>query len=140
MKHAQFWQSVLPRTWFYAEHLTHSANQLLRRLGAGAAGVVVAGSAIALLSPRDWRGVMTGALLAWGVAIIVWAASSYKREQASLGAELRRAAELDVLHTRLNEIAVHVGARVLDIDTELEPAIAARTERLAHFSGLDEFR
>jgi hypothetical protein len=97
-------------------------------------------TALAAIAGADWRGVLGGAFLAWSVSILVWAASTYRVGRSDMEAEIRRVAEVDVLHDRLNAIASRVGAPELDIDFELEHALQERAERLAHFASLDEFR
>lgn len=131
---------ALPSRFFYADQLTWSAERLLKRIFLGSVSLLLGGTAVLLLGPRSWSDVLAGAMLAWSSSVVVWAVSSYRRGSDEMRAELRREAAIDVLHLRLNEIATKVGAREIDIDSELEQLIAYRTERLAHFSRLDEFR
>jgi hypothetical protein len=131
---------LLPSRFFYADEMTWSAERLLKRIAVGCGTLLTAGIAVLLLGPQSWSDVLAGAMLAWSSSILVWAVSSYRRDSVEMLSELRRDAEIDVLHQRLNEIAAKVGASEIDIDTELGQMIAARTERLAHFARLDEFR
>lgn len=131
---------ILPGAWFYADRLTYSARRMLVRLAIGIGGVGVAFAAAGLVDATNWRDVFAGALLAWGVSICVWAVASHRRERDEVRSDLRRTAEVDLLHERLNDLVRAGGGRSLDIDHELEHAIGARMERLAHFAGLDEYR
>lgn len=131
---------VLPNRLFYADRFTVSAKKLFTRVGIGLVGLVAGLLSTGLVDSKNWPEVLGGALLAWGVSIIVWAVSSYRRERDEIRADLRRNAELDLLHARLNQIAARVGAPMLILDYQLEAAVGARMERLAHFAGLDEFR
>lgn len=136
----RFWLMVLPDAFFYADHLTVSARRLLVRLVAALAALVFGLIGLGLVRSENWREVLGGALLAWGVSIVVWAISSYRRHIDIVTTDLRRTAEVDLLHARLNQIAKRLGAPRLILDYQLEHAIGARMERLAHFGGLDEFR
>ena len=131
---------VLPNRLFYSDRFTVSARRLFARVVVGLAGVAGGLAAAGIMNRANWRDILGGALLAWGVSIIVWAVSSYRRAIDETRFELRHTAEVDLLHARLNQIAAKVGAPLLVVDFELEHALGARTERLAHFSGLDEFR
>ncbi len=64
--------------------------------------------AVGLLSSSRWIDVLAGALLAWSVSLLVWALSSYKGDRAATDTELRRLAELDLLHHRLNCAAANL--------------------------------
>lgn len=136
----KFWIWILPKSLFHGDRVTVSARRMLSRVAIGilalGGGLLAAG----LLEATSWREVLAGALLAWSVSIVVWAIASYRRGDESTMSELRRTAEVDLLHGRLNQIACRVGAPLLIVDHELEHAIGARMERLAHFAGLDEFR
>lgn len=132
--------NVLPAKFFYADRLTLSARRLMVRLGVGAAGVATAGLASGLLSPDNWPDVMSGALFAWAVSLVAWAVNSYRDKADDLSRELRRMAELDLLHARLNHVSAHLGLPVVDLQFEIEAVLAAREERLAHLAGVDEFR
>lgn len=131
---------VLPDQLFYADRFTVSAKRMFTRVGIGLFGVLAGLVAAGIVDRANWPEILGGALLAWGVSIIVWAVSSYRRATEEIRSELRHNAEVDLLHARLNQIAGKVGAPLLIVDYELERALDARTERLAHFSGLDEFR
>jgi len=93
-----------------------------------------------LLSRDNWPDVIAGALFAWAVSLIAWAVNSYRDKTEDLSRELRRMAELDLLHARLNHVSAHLGLPVVDLQSEIEAVLAAREERLAHFAGVDEFR
>lgn len=80
------------------------------RIGIGVIGVTAAAVAIGLLESENWKDVLAGALLAWGVSVIFWAMSTYQQGSEEVFAEIRRDAETDILHMRLNEIAAQVGA------------------------------
>jgi hypothetical protein len=135
-----YWLSLFPPGFVYADQLTVSAKRLIVRTGVGAVGVIVGVSAAGLLNTTNWKDVLAGALLAWGVSVIVWASSSYRRGADEIRNDLRHSAELDLLHARLNQISARLDVRQISLDRELEEILGARTERLAHFSGLDEFR
>jgi hypothetical protein len=134
------WLWLIPDRIVYGDRLTLSARRLLVRVAAGLLVILGGLSTAGLVRAANWHDILAGALLAWGVSIIVWAVSSNRRRYEETLAELRRTAEVDLLHGRLNQIAMRLGAPTLIIDHELEDAIQARTERLAHFTGLDEFR
>jgi len=136
----RFWFWFLPNGFFYADQLTVSAKRSLARVGVGLLGLLAGVGALGLLRYASWQDVLAGALLAWGVSMIAWAAATYRSARQDIHAELRRTAEIDLLHARLNHLAAQVGARSLVIDHELEHVLGARIERLAHFAGLDEFR
>jgi hypothetical protein len=131
---------VLPNRLFYADHFTMSAKKMFTRMAIGFLGLAAGLLSTGLVDSENWPEVLGGALLAWGVSIIIWAISSYRRERDEIRTDLRRTAELDLLHARLNQIAARVGAPLLVLDYQLEPSVGARMERLAHFAGLDEFR
>lgn len=132
---------LLPDQVFVGDdQLTHSARMLLRRLAFGVLIIAFGVGAILLMNRDNREAVAAGALLAWTVSGMVWAISSYKANQDVVAADLRRYAELDVLHARLNQIAAKVGAPVVNlIENELDFAIQARLDRVAHLSGLEEF-
>ncbi len=130
----------MPARFVYADHLTTSARLLLRRLAAGVVGLLLAAGAVWLLHGASWARGLAGVLFGWATSILVWAIGSYRRTRRDTSAVLRRAAETDLLHHRLNQAAPRLGIPVLDLDAELEAVLEARIERLAHYSGLDEFR
>lgn len=131
---------VLPPGFVYADELTISGRKAIRRTLAGVIGLVLGVLGVLLLGPDSWQEVLAGAVLAWSVSLIVWARTSYRRERTELEQALSRAAETDVLHARLNKICAVLGIPPLDLDSELQGAIDARKERLAHYAGLDEYR
>lgn len=131
---------LLPGDAVYADHLTISGRRLVARLCIGGVGVVAFAIAIGLLSSKNWIDVLAGVLLAWSVSLLLWAVSSYKGHWEATETDLRRFAELDLLHHRLNTAAAKLDIPELDLNWEIEAVIAARMERLAHFAGLDEFR
>jgi hypothetical protein len=137
---APWWRRLLPGGFYYADELTASAKRLLLRSAIAVLAIAAGASAGGLVDGENWRDVLAGALLASGISMMVWAVSSYRSWRSETFEEIRRTAEVDLLHARLNQIAARVGAPLLNIDTDLEPALSIRTERLAHYSGLNEFR
>jgi hypothetical protein len=101
-------------------------------------GLALAVGGLFLLEQTDWREVLAGALLAWSVAVIAWSFSAHRSRRADVVKELRRVAELDVVHARLNQIAARVGAPLLGLQGQIEHVTNFRERRLAHFTGLDE--
>lgn len=131
---------ILPSKFYYGDQLTLSARRLLARLCISLVGIALAAVALGLLNGDNWPDVLAGALFAWAASVIVWAVNSYRTSTDQLGRELRRTAELDLLHARLNHIANDLGLPTVDLQSEIEAILTAREERLAHFAGLDEFR
>lgn len=131
---------LLPGKFFYADHLTSSARRLIARVAVAGGGVVAASVGLGLLSSDNWPDVLAGALFAWATSVIVWAVNSYRTGTDEVGRELRRMAELDLVHARFNHLARRLDAPLLDLQGEIESVLAAREERLAHFAGLNEFR
>lgn len=136
----RLWLFVLPQRLFYASHLTFSAKRMLARICVGSTGLLMGLIGAGMLDTTNWTDVLSGALLAWSVSIIIWAVSSYNGEREIVTYGLRCEAERDLLHHRLNQIAERVGANQVDIDSELGRLLEERRERIAHFAGLDEFR
>lgn len=132
--------ALLPGEWFYAHQLTLSARRLLSRVLVALLGIAVAGVAVGLLNERNWPDVIAGALFAWSSSVLLWAVSSYKSKKEETSVELRRMAELDLLHARLNHLADKLNTPNIGLSGEIEEVLAPREERLAHFIGLDEFR
>lgn len=126
--------------FFADDQLTHSARQALWRGSVGLATLTGGGVGVLLLVDASWPEVLAGALLAWSVSVPVWAIGSFRRNRDVVRGDLERKAEIDLIHARLNQIAVKVGARTIDLDSELQSAVWARMERLAHINGLEEFR
>jgi uncharacterized membrane protein YccC len=110
------------------------------RIAIGVSGIIVGLAAAGLLSATNWREVLAGALLAWGVSLVVWASTSYRHERGEMHGNLRDTAEFDLLHARLNQLAVRLDAPRVNLDWLIDEVLTARMERLAHFGGLDEFR
>lgn len=129
----------LPKYSYSGDILFVSARRVLDRMLLSIVALALGVMGIALLD-TEWESVLSGALLAWSVSILVWSVSSYRTGRDETMQDLRRNAELDMLHGRLNLVSKHLGLPIIDLDTEWEHAIQARIERLAHFSGLDEFR
>lgn len=121
------------------EYMTSTANRAISRMLAGALAAIIGLIGVTLLD-SEWRGVLSGALLAWGASIVLWAFRSFGESQQEVVDDLRRNAELDVLHARLNLISNHLGLPTINLDSEFELFVRTRMERLAHFAGLDEFR
>lgn len=133
---------ILP-SLVYADELTESARRLLARMGVAFVALLIGIGAVGLLATSNWRGVvgvLAGAFLAWSVSLVVWTVSSYRTKREEIQTDLRRIAEIDLLHARLNHLAARLKAPTIDISAELDAVLQAREERLAHFTGLDEFR
>jgi hypothetical protein len=73
------------------------------------------------------------------VAAIAWGVDIYRHPREGVKQELRRMAEMDVIHARLNQIATQVGAPLLGLQGQIEHVTNFREGRLAHFANLDEF-
>jgi len=131
---------LIPGKFRYVDHLTASAQRLFTRLGLAVVGILVAAVAVGLLNSANWSEVFAGALFAWSTSLIVWAVSSYRAKTEETSLELRHMAELDLLHSRLNHVADKIGLPMLDLSGEIQDVLSFRVERLAHLSGLDEFR
>jgi hypothetical protein len=131
---------VLPKGFVYSDELTVSGSKAIRRILTGAVGVGLGCVGVVLIGPDSWEEVLAGAVLAWGVSLIVWARTSYLRQRTDLGQAITDAAETDLLHARLNKIGSALGIPTLDVDSELQAVIDTRRERLAHYAGLDEYR
>ena len=115
-----------------------TVSRFLTRSAVGAGGATLGLSALFLLNAEIWREVLAGSLIAWSTAIVLWAKSSHDREMDAIRSDLRRVAEVDLLHARLNQIADRLGIPTIDLDAQLEHVILDRQERLAHFAGLDK--
>lgn len=131
---------LLPGSWFYAEHLTHSAQSLLIRLGVALLGLIAAGVAFGLLDKDNWADVIAGALFAWSTSFVVWAIISYRARTEQIYRKLRHRAELDLLHGRMNHVADKLGLPMVDLTDDIDAVLLAREERFAHLAGLDEYR
>ncbi|MFI8413563.1 hypothetical protein ACIGB6_13980 [Paeniglutamicibacter gangotriensis] len=131
---------LLPGEWFYVDHLTSSAQSLLTRLGAALLGLIAAGIALGLLNTGNWTDVIAGALFAWSTSFVVWAISSYRAKTEEVYRKLRRRAELDLLHGRMNHVADKLGLPMVDLSDDIDAVLLAREERFAHLAGLDEYR
>lgn len=130
---------LLPRKWTYGDRLTALTKRLLWRAALGGLGITVGLTALVLVNATNWREVLAGALLAWGTAMVAWATGTHRRERAAIETDLRRGAEVDLLHARLNHIAHHLGLPTINL-AEMDLVTVVRKERLAHWAGLDEFR
>jgi hypothetical protein len=73
------------------------------------------------------------------VSAVLWAVNSFNRSRNEIAGDLRKDAELDLLHARLNHIATPLGAPRIGINEQLEQAIEFRKGRVAHLTGLEEF-
>ena len=132
---------LLPRGSLYGDdQLTLSAQLFLGRLLVGLASLIGGAVALWLLDDTSWRDVVAGALLAWAVSSVVWAVNSYQRKREVVEVDLRRVAEFDLLHARLNQLATRLNAPTIGLSAQVEGIILAREERLAHLSGIEEFR
>ena len=110
----------------------------MARVGLLAAGVFAV--AVGLLDRSNWSEVLSGAGFAWSVSVVIWAVASFNQGRDETQTDLRRVAEIDLLHHRLNQAAPALGIPRLDLEAEIEFVLGARMERLAHYAGLDEFR
>lgn len=131
---------LLPARFTYADHFTSSAKSLFLRLGVAVVGLLAAAFAVGLLNRNNWTDVLAGALFAWSTSFLVWAVNSYRARTEHVSKELRHMAELDLLHGRLNHVAYNMGLPLMDLSGDIEAVIRAREERIAHFSGFDEYR
>ncbi len=131
---------LVPARFVTAYGITLSGQRFVWRAVVGLSGLAIGGLGIALALPGNWPDVIAGALIGLGTSLLVWAVSSYRSTSDQTRQALRETAEVDLLHARLNQIARRVGAPTLELDWEFEHAIQARIERLAHYSGLEEFR
>ena len=132
--------SIAQELFFADYEWTSSARNAVVYGGVGSAGLLAGGVGVLLLADEAWREVLAGAFLAWGVAVPVWAVASFRRHRGVVRADLERKAEIDLVHARLNQIANAVDAPLLNLDYQLQFAVWARMERLAHLNGLEEFR
>ena len=128
----------LPKYSYSGDILLVSARRVLDRLLLSFIALALGVTGVALLD-TEWESVLSGALLAWSVSILVWSVSSYQTGREETLQDLRRNAELDILHGRLNLVSKQLGIQVIEevegeIDDETDPAGGA------HFAGLDEFR
>ena len=130
---------VVPRASLIGDHLTYTATQIVCRVVVclGAVAMLVVGL---VLLGSDARAAFAGALLAWAVAILVWTYRSFSEDQSEIRDGLRKDAEIDLLHARLNLLSQHVGLPTINLNETLDEIVRARMERLAHFGGLDEMR
>ena len=131
---------IVPKNLVYVDELTTTGRRYVRSLVLATVAFLVGAVGLSLLEDTSWREVLAGALLAWGVSLIVWARVSYQRQREDLRAELTRVTEVDLLHARLNRIDHALGLIPIDLDQKLQAVIDARMERLAHFGGVEEFR
>lgn len=132
---------LLPDRFFWADRrLTYSAKRLLLRLAAALLFFLLGALAVGLLDRTNWREVVAGALFAWSVSGVIWALASYRGGNASTAESVRRIAEYDLLHGRLNHLCDRLDAPLLNLNEgDLNGAVAVRVQRHAHMSGLEEF-
>lgn len=131
---------VLPASFTYADELSTTGRSVVKRVVLGAVGITIGVAGLALATDGLWRDIVGGAAVAWGASLITWTVVSHQQSTAERRTELRRAAETDLILARLNQLGAAIGVPTLDLDMEFEPAVLARLERLAHYSGLDELR
>lgn len=131
---------IVPWRLTYDATLTTSGRRYVWHLVAAVAALVLGVAGLVLLDSTTWREVLSGALIAWAISLLFWARGSYRRSRAELRSELNRVTEVDLLHALLNRIDSALGLRPIELDSELQHIIDARTERLAHCSALEEFR
>lgn len=136
----RFLVALLPRSFVGIDNvLTFTATRLLTRVAIACISLAAGGAAVVLLNARSWRDVLAGAFLAWSVSGFVWAVGSYHAGQQEVRSNLRRTAEIELLHARLNHIAAKVGAPLLNLnDDSRNDTVAFRIERHAHLSRLEE--
>jgi len=120
---------LLPNRFFWADdRLTYGANRLLVRLIAAVLFFVLGAVALGLLDQTNWREVLAGALLAWSVSGALWAVASYKVGNETTAESVRRIAEHDLLHGRLNHLADRVGAPLVNLNEgDLNGAVVVRS-------------
>lgn len=120
-------------------YLTLSARAFLGRAAVGTLALILGLAGIWLVADTTWRDVIAGALLAWSVSAIVWAVGSYRRRRDEVRVDLRRVAEVDLLHARLNHLAHKWDLPTVAIDERIEHILRARESRIAHMNNLEEF-
>lgn len=131
----------LPSGFVYGDfQMTTSARLFFSRAGVGLVAFLAGVIGLWLLDDTTWRDVMAGALLAWSVSAVLWATGSYHRRRDEIQVDLRRVAEIDLLHARLNHLADRLEVPTIGLSWQLEEVIQAREERLAHMRGFEEFR
>jgi len=84
---------AMPSEFIYADDLTPSGRKAVRRTVTGLIGLALGVGGVLLLGADSWRDVLAGALLAWGVTLIVWARTSFIRERAETGRWIDEMAE-----------------------------------------------
>lgn len=132
---------LLPDRFFWADYrLTYSAKRLIVRVGAALLFFLLGALAAGLLNRTNWHEVLAGALFAWSVSGVIWAVASYSTGNVNVSESVRRIAEYDLLHARMNHLSDRLGAPLLNLNEgDLNGAVAVRVQRHAHLSGLEEF-
>ena len=130
---------LFPRASLTGDFLTYTATQIVWRVALGLVAVAMLVVGLVLLG-SDARAAFAGALLAWAVAILVWTYRSFGEDLSGIRDGLRKDAEFDLLHARLNLLSHHLGIPAVNLNEVLDEIVRARMERLAHFGGLDEMR
>ncbi|MBN9611791.1 MAG: hypothetical protein J0I11_21060 [Actinobacteria bacterium] len=82
-----------------------------------------------------------GAGISLGIGIVVGAKRAHNARCNELRARVEDLAKFDFLHARLNQIAARIGAKTVDLTSgEQDRAVLVRQERIAHLSGVEEYR
>lgn len=133
---------LLPADAFmFDDELSFTGRRLLARLGFLTSAVIVMTVGLAVAARTAWGEVLAGALLGWSTSLMVWSLRSFRSERESIEDKLVAAAELDLLHARLNHLSHALGQPLININEgHLQHVVALRAERIAHFAGLEEFR
>jgi hypothetical protein len=131
---------VLPLSYVYADELTYTGRQAVKRFVFGLVGISLGVVAVILLEPDSYREVLAGALIAWSASMMLGAHAAFKRNIESLRRDVERIANRETIHARFNRIDNALGVRTIDLDIELPHIEEARMERLAHYTHLNEFR
>lgn len=129
----------VPRASLTGDSLTYTATEVIWRSVVGVAAASAGVSGLLLLG-SETRSAVAGALVAWGVSVVVWVFRSFRTSQAEIRRSLWRSAELDLLHARINLISERLGIDTINLNEDFDQIVHARMERLAHFGGLDELR
>lgn len=117
--------------------LTQIGRRFLRNSLAAFVSLAIGGVGLALIAKGDWAPTISGILIGFSVPLLIWSIRSYVLEDADVASELERRVAVDLLHARLNQLAVASGAPVVDLDNLISIQLA-RQARLAHLSGLEE--
>ena len=131
---------AMPKDSFYADHLSLKGRRFVKKFAIGVVGVVVAAVGLGLSASFNAVTAIGGFLLGVSVSVVTWAYKSNSSEYADVEAEVQSMAELELLHGRLNAISAKLGLDTIELSRQLYDTLAIRKERIAHYSGLDEYR